>query len=133
MRFEVVWNVTNTCLTVAIEGSSKTRVSIDNAYREGSTFRIGKIISFFIEYIGERADIGEFITLSVHLVDNTLSYEGLDPENHLVSNGSELTGYLKRVVMNEECFPHYLSNFKYTSMNRLLVLERIHTKYVWLF
>ena len=87
MRFEVVWNVTNTCLTVAIEGSSKTRISIDNAYREGSIFRIGKIISFFIEYIGERADIGEFITLSVHLVDNTLSYEGLDPENHLVSNG----------------------------------------------
>ena len=70
-----------------------------------------------------------FLTLSVHLVDNTLSYEGLGPENHLVSDGPELTGYLKRVVINEECFKLDFSNSKYTSMNRLFVTERIHTKY----
>ena len=105
MRFEVEGNVTNTCMTLALEGSSKATVSVDDVYREGSTFRTGKILSFFKEYIGERADIGEYITLSVHLVDNTLLYEGLGPENHLVSNGPELTGYLKRVVMNEGMLP----------------------------
>ena len=51
MRFEVVGNFANTCMTVAIEGSSKATVSLDDVYREGSTFRTGTILSFFIEYI----------------------------------------------------------------------------------
>ena len=33
MRFEVVGDVTNTCMTVAIEGSSKAPVSVDNVFR----------------------------------------------------------------------------------------------------
>lgn len=33
------------------------------------------------------ADADEYITLSVLLVDITLPYEGLGPENYLVSNG----------------------------------------------
>jgi hypothetical protein len=143
MRFEIVGNVTNVYMTVAIEGSSKATVSVDDVYREGATFKTGKVLSFFIEYIREGsnmasltvkgADVDEYITLSVHLVENTEPCEGLAADNYLVPNGPEVTGYLEREVMNEECFPLDLSDSKYNSMSRLFVTGRIHTKYAWFF
>ena len=143
MRFEIVGKETNVYMTVALEGSSKATLSIDDVYREGATFRNGKVLSFFIENIREGsnmasitvkgADPDEYITLSVHLVNNTVQYEGLGPENYLVPNGPEVTGYLEREVMNEECFPIDLSNSKYSSMTKLYITGRIHTKYAWFF
>ena len=47
MRFKVVGIVTKTRMTVAIEGSSKATVSVDDVYREGSTFSIFNIICSF--------------------------------------------------------------------------------------
>ena len=89
MRFEVIENVTNEYMTMAIEGSSKATVIV--------------------------------------------SYKGLGPENHLVSNGPKVTRCLEREVMNEEYLPLDLSNSKYTSMNRLFITERAHILYVWFF
>ena len=66
-------------------------------------------------------DVDKYITLTLLLVDNTLSYECLSPENHLVQNGPEVTQYLEREIMNEECLPLDLSTSKYTSMNRLFI------------
>ena len=98
MRFEIVGNVTNVYMTVAIEGSSKATVSVDDVYREGATFKTGKVLSFFIEYIREGsnmasltvkgADVDEYITLSVPLVENTEPCEGLAADNYLVPNDS---------------------------------------------
>ena len=53
------------------------------------------------------ADVDKYITLTLLLVDNTLSYECLSPDNHLVSNGPKVTLYLEREVMNEE-YPHLI-------------------------
>ena len=61
----------------------------------------------------KREDVDKYITLTLLLVDNTLSYECLSPDNHLVSNGPKVTRYLEREVMNEEYLPPDLSNSKY--------------------
>ena len=102
-------------MAVTIEGSSKAIISVDDVYGEGSTFSTRKIFSFFIEYIREGsnviritvkgADADEYITLYVHLVDNTSSYKGLGPEKYLVPNKPVVTSYLEREVLNEEMFP----------------------------
>ena len=48
---------------------------------------------------------GDYITLTVHLVNNTEMYLGVAENGFLEPNGPEITGYLEQNVINEECFP----------------------------
>ena len=143
MRFVIQNKETNVYMVIALEGSSKATLNVDNMYQEGVKYKTGQVLHFFIQSIADEknmasisvrgADQGEYLTLSVHLVNNTVMYEGLAPTDFLQVNGPEITGYLEKNVMNEECFPIDLSDDKYNSYNTLYVTGRIHTKYAWFF
>ena len=141
MRFVIQNKETDVYMVIALEGSSKATLNVDNIYQEGVKYKTGQVLHFFIQSIVDEknmasitvrgADVGEYLTLSVHLVNNTVMYEGVAPLGFLQPNGPEITGYLEKNVMNEECFPIDLSNEKYNNYNTLFVTGRIHTKYAW--
>ena len=143
MRFVVQNKETNVYMVIALEGSSKATLNVDNIYQEGVKYKTGQVLHFFVQSIVDEknmasitvrgADQGEYLTLSVHLVNNTVMYEGVAPDDFLQVNGPEITGYLEKNVMNEECFPIDLSNDKYSSYSTLFVTGRIHTKYAWFY
>ena len=143
MRFVVQNKDTNVYMVIALEGSSKATLNVDNIYQEGVKYKTGQVLHFFIQSIQDEknmasitvrgADQGEYLTLSVHLVNNTVMYEGVAPVGFLQLNGPEITGYLEKNVMNEECYPIDLSNEKYSSYSNVFVTGRIHTKYAWFF
>ena len=143
MRFVIQNNITNVFMIIALEGSSKATLNVDNIYQEGVKYKTGQVVHFFVQSIVDEknmasilvrgADTGEYLTLSCHIVNNTVMYEGLAPMEFLQPNGPEITGYLEKNVMNEECFPLDLSDPKYNNYNTLFVTGRIHTKYAWFF
>ena len=144
MRFDVFGSAKDVFLTVSLDGSSKASLSIDNVYRDGVKYKSGTTLTYFLEDYGLKetnlasitvkgADVGEYLTLTVHLVNCTVPNEGLGPNNFLVPNGPEITGYLEENVLNEECFPLDLNNIKYKNMNKLYITGRLHTKYGWFF
>ena len=144
MRFDIEGSETDVYLTVSLDGSSKASLTIDNVYREGIDYKSGKTLTFFLENSGlkatnlasilvRNAEVGEYITLSAHLVSSNDLHEGLAPNEYLLPNGPEITGYLESNVLNEECFPLDLADSKYKNMDRLYITGRIHTKYAWFF
>ena len=144
MRFDIVGDQKNVYLTVSLDGSSKATLSIDNVYRDGVKYRTGRTLTFYLEdyetnsgnlasILIKNADVGEYLTLTVHLVNTTEPYLGLGPQNYLLPNGPEITGYLEFDILNEECFPLDLSDKKFASMSKIYVTGRIHTKYAWFF
>ena len=82
----------------------------------------------------KNAEVGEYITISVHLVDDN-DYErlGVGPKDFLIPNGPEVYGYLAKDEINEECFPLDLSDARFKSMSKLYITGRVHTKYAWFF
>ena len=144
MRFDIEGSETDVYLTVSLDGSSKASLTIDNVYREGIDDKSGKTLTFLLENSGlkatnlasilvRNAEVGEYITLSAHLVSSNDLHEGLAPNEYLLPNGPEITGYLESNVLNEECFPLDLADSKYKNMDRLYITGRIHTKYAWFF
>ena len=143
MRFEIEGSEKNVYLTVSLEGSSKATLTVDNVYRQTYKYKSVSVLSYPLEDTGEEnrlasitvknADVGEYLTLSVHLVNATVPLEGLAPVGFLQPNGPEITGYLELNTMNEECFPLDLSDDRYKSMSKLYVTGRIYTKYAWFF
>ena len=113
MPFQIQNQEKNEYMTVALEGSSQAQLIIDNRYLDAHIYRNGKIYIFFLEEEGyetisftiKNAEIGEYLTLSAHLVNNTFPYEGYAPIGFLLPNGPEITGYLKFNLINKECFP----------------------------
>ena len=142
MRFQVEGEQRGVYITFALEGSSKATLSVDNAY-ESYSYKSAKIIYRYIDESDDsdsmasitvkNAEVGDYITLTVHLVNNTEMYLGVAENGFLEPNGPEITGYLEQNVINEECFPLDLSLAKYNSMNKLYVSARIYTKYGWFF
>ena len=57
----------------------------------------------------------------------------MGPDNYLLPNGPEISGYLEQDVLNEECFPLNLADTTYSKMDKLYVTGRVHTKYAWFF
>ena len=143
MVFEVEGTETNVYMTVALEGSEKAILNIDEAsfihrYKNvcGTSFYIGnnRINTSKLATISIRnAEVDEYITLSVHLINNINEHSG-DAENGLIlPNGPEITSILEDYKINKECFPIDLSNEKYSRMGKLYVTGRIHTKYTWVY
>jgi hypothetical protein len=87
MRFEIVGEEKNAYLTVGLYGSSKATLNIDNVYNEGVILKNLKVLTFFLEdyenssniavITVKGAEIGEYITLSSHIVNTTVQYEGV--------------------------------------------------------
>ena len=143
MRFEIQGPQRGVYMSIGLDGSSKAQLNVEDSYREGVNYRTGKTLVYYIDLGKEDdnlasitikgAEVDEYLTLTVQLVNNTVLYEGLGPDNFLVPNGPEVTGYLEKEVINEECFPLDLSNAKYNALNKLYITGRIHTKYAWFF
>ena len=104
-------------------------------------FDEGKIITFPIGNTNNNSlatftlngtEVGEFLTISVHVVNN---YQAKD--NLLYPNGPTIMGMLKKDegFYSEECFP--ISDFasdKYSAVSKFYLTGRIHSKYAlfWL-
>ena len=143
MRFEIKGEEKNVYLTVGIQGSSKVNMNIDGVYNDGIVYKSGRVVSFYLENLEENssnlatvtikgAEEGDYLTLSTHIVNTTVIYEGLADDGVLVPNGPEVTGYLEKEILNEECFLiDFTKNYK--DMDRIYLTGRIHTKYAWFF
>ena len=160
MRFDILGTQSKVYLTATLEGSSKAVLSIDNEPDSGIPFKNGQAMTIWIagEEVpdeGEEeeeetkpslrasnmatinvknAEVGDFITISVHIVDDN-EYEllGVGPKDYAIPNGPEISGYLDAAILKEECFPLDLSDSRFKSMNKIYVTGRIHTKYGWFF
>ena len=142
MRFEIVGEEKNAFLTVGLYGSTKATLNIDNVYNEGVILKNLKVLTFFLEdyenssniavITVKGAEIGEYITLSSHIVNTTVQYEGVTTEGILEPNGPEITGYLEYQILNEECFPVDFSK-NYKDMDYIYLTGRVFTKYAWFF
>ena len=160
MRFDILRTQNNVYLTATLEGSSKAVLSIDNEPDSGIPFKNGQAMTIWIPGEEEpdegeeeeeeakpslrasniatinvkNAEAGDFITISVHIVDDN-EYEllGVGPKDYALPNGPEISGFLDAAILKEECFPLDLSDSRFKSMNKIYVTGRIHTKYGWFF
>ena len=144
MQFQVQGTEKNVYMILALEGSTKASLNIEDDFSISEIqFKTGSIIYFFLEdikyenisfnFIVNGGEIGEYLTLSVHLVEVNDSYNGLAVDQLLLPNGPEITSYLENEKINKECFPLNLSDSKYNSMNQLYITGRIYTKYAWFY
>ena len=159
MRFDILGTQTDTYMTIVLEGSSKATFEIEHHYESGTQFKNGKAVTIWIEGEGgddegqeeegnhpsliastlatinvKNAEVGDYITFSVHLVNDD-EYEtlGVAPKDYALPNGPEISGHLEMGILNEECFPLDLSDSRFNSMNSIYVTGRVHTKYGWFF
>ena len=144
MIFEVEGTETNVFMSVAIDGSSKASLKVEESMEIVQKYKTGSATIFYIEDSGintsklatiniRNAEVDEYITLSVHLVNSTELYRG-DAQNGLIlPNGPEITAILEDNKINKECFPIDLNNEKYSRMGKLYITGRIHTKYIWIY
>ena len=69
-------------------------------------------------------------TMISKTVDIAISKGIMQKKNDLIlPNGPEISGYLDRNIINNECFPIDLSNEKYRLTNKLFITGRVQTKY----
>ena len=141
MRFEVKGEVEEgSCLTIGIEGSSTAQLSIDDVSKPIKDLGTGKIITYPIQtqngtissFSVRGANVGDFITISVHPVINNQVQDNL-----LYPNGPVIMGMLDETeaYMREECFPmSILTSEKFSFTNKYYLTGRIHSKYAlfWL-
>ena len=141
MRFEINGQEKNVYLTVGLHGSSKASMNIDGVYNEGIIYKNGRVVSFFLEDTENSSNLatvtvkgaeGDYLTISTHIVNTTVIYEGLASEDILVPNGPEVTGYLEKEILNEECFPIDFSK-NYKDLEAIYLTGKIHTKYAWFY
>ena len=144
MIFYIQGTEKNVYMTTSIDGSSKASISVENVSEDITKYKTGSTLTFFLDeneinssnlaVITVRdMEIGDYITLSVHLVNNTEINQGVAQNGIILPNGPEITGYLEENLINEECFPIDLSNENYKNMNHLYITGKIHTKYAWFF
>ena len=160
MRFDILGTESDTYMTVFMEGSRKATINIENEYEDVIDFGTGKSMIFWLpgedeeteeeeeEEVNNKrlsasniatlnikgAEVGEYITISVHLVnDNDYEYLGVGPKDYALPNGPEVSGFLQTGVLNEECFPFDFSDTRYSSMQKIFITGRVQTKYGWFF
>ena len=90
MRFDIDRTETDIFLTISLDGSSTATLTVDNLYRDGVKYKSGKTLTFYIEIYElkasnlasitiRNAEVGEYITISSHLFNATVPYEGIAP------------------------------------------------------
>ena len=137
MRFEVMGVAEkDSFLTIGVEGSKSVQLNLENSDYQPYSLETGKIITFPLENINSNilatftikgANEGEFLTLSVHVVNN-----GEVEDNFLYPNGPEIMGLLSGDAgyFREECFPvSAFATGKYSTANKFYLMGRIHSKF----
>ena len=129
-------------LTIGIEGSSDVTFSVDGVEKYPYIFDNGKVMTFPIDsgenissmakFTVKGANIGEFLTVSVHVVTDSIA-----ADNFLYPNGPTVIGMLDKSegYYVEECFPvPAFTSEKYKSINKYYLTGKIHSKYAlfWL-
>ena len=129
-------------LNIGFEGSSSATLSVDNVEASQYSFDSGKIMNFPVEnkegaarlakFTLKNAVVGEYITLSVSVVTNSVA-----EDNFLYPNGPTVMGSLEKTegYFVEECFPvSAFTSEKYKSINKYYLTGTIHSKYAlfWL-
>ena len=135
-------------LTIAIEGSAKAKLTIENNYEEVHEFNYGKAVTFklptnpeedknktrvFATVTVKGGEVEDYITLTSHVTRNTKLLEGVVEDKVLVPNGPEFTSVLDIHIRREECFTIDLSKPEYSNHGKLLITGLIYTKYAWFF
>ena len=141
MNFDIIGDEKTGYLTISLDGaSSKATISLDGFYEEGIKYKTGRSLTFNLEekkgdsnvlasITIKGTEVGDYLTLTTHIVNVDSSYKGVGPENYLLPNGQEITGYLEENKINEECFPVNLNDERFSGMNEIYITGRIHTKY----
>jgi len=129
-------------LTIGVKGSSTVTFSVDGVEEYPYIFdnlniltfpiNSGENISSMAKFKVKGANIGEFLTVSVHIVT-----KGKAKENFLYPNGPTVIGMLNKDegYYLEECFPvPAFSSEKYKGINKYYLTGKIHSKYTlfWL-
>jgi len=129
-------------LNVGFEGSSSATLNIDGAEANEYDFGNGKIVNIALDtqenasILGKfsirNAVVGEYITLSVHVVTDSIA-----EDNFLYPNGPAVMGSLERTdgYFVEECFPvSAFTSEEYKSINKYYLTGTIYSKYAlfWL-
>ena len=143
--YEVVGEAkTGDYLTIGVEGSSSLELNIEDFELEKQPLYLdnGRIITFPLileensnilsKFSIKGANIGDYLTLNIHIVSNNAA-----PDNLLYPNGPVVMGMLEGAegYYREECFPiSALVSQKYSNVNKYYLTGRIHSKYAlfWL-
>ena len=141
MRFQVQVSEKNSYMTISLEGSSKTTLNVDNINNYGNRHRTGHALTFssndidnednIVSITVSATDVGDYLTLSAHLVNVSESYEEFAQDQYLLPNGPEITGYLEKEFIEKECFPFNLTDPKYVSLNMLCSTWKMKKKILW--
>ena len=144
---EMVYEIVGTAeegsfLTIGVDGSQSVQLNVENLDIGTTELDNGRIITFPVsseenssslaKLTVKGANVGEYLTLNMHIVT-----EGIAPDNLLYPNGPVVMGMLdhREGFFLEECFP--ISAFeseKYSNVNKYYLTGRIHSKYAlfWL-
>ena len=131
-------------LTIGVEGSSTAQINVD--FQEDNEFPQyyldnGRITTFPIinsnsnilaTFTIKVNNVGEYITLNIHVVEDSKAKDNL-----LYPNGPVIMGLLSghEGFFREECFPiSALAGDKYSNINKYYLTGTIHSKYAlfWL-
>ena len=138
MMFEVKGNGQSGTLIIAIDGSKTSNIDIKHC-NTLNDFDRGKYCNIdVIEPLNDTDTItiitvkggtnGDYITLSVHLVDDDGISTILEP------NGPEIIGALENIGLKEECFK--MSSFAsstYQNINKFYLTGRLHSNYAYIY
>ena len=112
MKFRVknnleVTEVSDQLLTVYAIGGKNVNISLENWGEEIEqyNFKIGSAITTHVKgynyfEITVQAEIGDYISVGSKIID----HDGKTEENILIPNGHQLTGYLKKKLLDKECY-----------------------------
>ena len=138
MKFEVKGEAEEgTFLTIGIEGSPNVQLKFDDDIDlipikldngEIITFPVNKKINNTLStFTISGANIGDYLTLNIHTVNNNLA-----PDNLLFPNGPVIMGLLSNNegYFREECFPvSVFESNKYKNINKFYLTGKIYSKY----
>ena len=137
MEFEILGNKKNSYITIALDGSSQATLTVENIPEVATKYKTGSAITFFIEddeidssslaSITINSPIGEYITLSSHIIQISENSNGISEKGLILPNGPQITGFLEEKQFQKECFPIDLTDGK--NSEKIYITGKIHTRY----
>ena len=130
MIFEIVGRGETGILVAAVEGGKTPTLSLDGGFAE--QFRTGQVAYLTVETgtnrtitkITIKGATDDYVTLSVHFVDEENGYSEL-----LEPNGPEITGHIVDGVLQEECFKMTSFTTTYKNSKTFYLTGRMHSMY----
>ena len=130
MIFEIVGQGETGILVAAVEGGKNPTLSIEGGFAE--QFRTGQVAFMTVESgtnrtltkVTIKATIDDYVTLSVHFVEDEYGYSEL-----LEPNGPEITGHIVDGVLQEDCFKMKSFITTYKNTKTFYLTGRMHSMY----